>query len=542
MDDGVEKAVLEKELGALESFGEFLANGLLDAAGAGKADERAGLRDVEVAEHGEAGGDAAGRRIGKQGNVREFLLVELGKGGGYFGKLHEADGAFHHARATGTRNGDEGLARVDGKFDAASDFFTDDGAHRAADEAELHGAEDDGPAAELAFGGDDGVVHAEFFLGFAEARRIGLGVNKFERVGGGHTGVVLGPAAVEEHFKALLGVHLEMELTLRADVEIRLEILAEDDGVAGLALDPQAFGAHAALFGRGGLLDRFFVALEPGHGRKLKVNSSKLKVESQIHAASSVLIVDPPLSQYTLGVGVFHLAHFSDQVGKVNKLGVGVSAGADHMDALGAILEGFNDFFGIEHFVAEDVIDFVEDDEIVLAAVDCAAAGLPAFLGKLDVCRIGFGAADFDEAAAHGPNFKLVVTKHFGGVEFAVVPGTFDELDHEDFETLADSAEGSTQGAGGLALARAGVNDQESFFFGHGVSSLGAASNRAKRLESADSNAKGQVERAIQNCYPSWRRLTNSWTMAVMRSCAIGGRGVPGLACGSWRTIHKPGR
>src|SRR6266852_7128698 len=160
MDDGVEKTMLEQELGALESFGKFLANGLLDDAGAGEADERAGLRDVEVAEHGEAGGDAASRGIGEQRNVREFFLVELGERGGYFGELHEADGAFHHARAAGTGNGDEGLARLDGELDAARNFFTDDRAHGAADEAELHGAKDHGPAAKLAFGGDDGVVHA----------------------------------------------------------------------------------------------------------------------------------------------------------------------------------------------------------------------------------------------------------------------------------------------------------------------------------------------------------------------------------------------
>src|SRR5882724_7711296 len=66
MDDGVEKTMLEQELGALESFGKLLANGLLDDAGAGEADERAGLRDVEVAEHGEAGGDAAGTGNGDE--------------------------------------------------------------------------------------------------------------------------------------------------------------------------------------------------------------------------------------------------------------------------------------------------------------------------------------------------------------------------------------------------------------------------------------------------------------------------------------------
>src|SRR6266404_9103172 len=124
MDDGVEKSMLEKELGALKSFGEFLANGLLDDAGASEADEGSGFGDVEIAEHGEAGGDAAGGGIGEQRDVGELFFVELGERGGHFGKLHQTDGAFHHAGAAGTGNGDEGLARLDGQFDAASDFFS----------------------------------------------------------------------------------------------------------------------------------------------------------------------------------------------------------------------------------------------------------------------------------------------------------------------------------------------------------------------------------------------------------------------------------
>src|SRR2546428_14163042 len=104
-----------------------------------------------------------------------------------------------------------------------------------------------------------------------------LGVYELERVRGRHACVMLGPATVEEHFEAPFGVHLEVELTLGADVQIGFEVLAKDDRAAGLAFDPKAFGAHAALFGRCRLLDRFFVALEPGHGRKSPVESSKLK-------------------------------------------------------------------------------------------------------------------------------------------------------------------------------------------------------------------------------------------------------------------------
>src|SRR6266436_4793225 len=156
MDNGVEEAVFKQEFGALKTFGEFLANGLLDDARAGETDKRSGFANIEVAEHGEAGRDAAGGGVGEHGNVGQLFVVKTRECGGNFGKLHEADGAFHHARAAGAGDGDEGLARFNGQLDAAGDFFTDDSAHGTADEAKLHGAHDDRPAVELAFGGVHG--------------------------------------------------------------------------------------------------------------------------------------------------------------------------------------------------------------------------------------------------------------------------------------------------------------------------------------------------------------------------------------------------
>src|SRR5690606_3291412 len=61
--DHVEGAVLEEELAALEAFRQGLAHGLLDDARAGKANQRLGLGDVDVAEHSQAGGHAAGGRV-----------------------------------------------------------------------------------------------------------------------------------------------------------------------------------------------------------------------------------------------------------------------------------------------------------------------------------------------------------------------------------------------------------------------------------------------------------------------------------------------
>ena len=75
----VEHAVLEQELAALESFGQRLADRLLDDARTGKADERLRLGDVDVAQHGEARRDAAGRRIGEHRDVGQPRPIEPGQ-------------------------------------------------------------------------------------------------------------------------------------------------------------------------------------------------------------------------------------------------------------------------------------------------------------------------------------------------------------------------------------------------------------------------------------------------------------------------------
>src|SRR5580704_12533052 len=74
-DDGVEESVLEEEFGGLKTFREFLADGLFDHARAGKTDERAGLRNIQVAEHRVTGSDAASGGIGEDGNERELGFV-----------------------------------------------------------------------------------------------------------------------------------------------------------------------------------------------------------------------------------------------------------------------------------------------------------------------------------------------------------------------------------------------------------------------------------------------------------------------------------
>ena len=46
--------MLQQKFRTLKAFRQLLADGLLDDARSGKADQRAGFGDVEIAQHGEA--------------------------------------------------------------------------------------------------------------------------------------------------------------------------------------------------------------------------------------------------------------------------------------------------------------------------------------------------------------------------------------------------------------------------------------------------------------------------------------------------------
>ena len=103
----VDHAVLDQIFGALEAFRQFLADGLLDDARAGEADQRAGLGDLHVAQHGVGGGDAAGGRIGEHDDVGLLRLAQHLHRDRGARHLHQREDAFLHARAAGGREHDE---------------------------------------------------------------------------------------------------------------------------------------------------------------------------------------------------------------------------------------------------------------------------------------------------------------------------------------------------------------------------------------------------------------------------------------------------
>ena len=67
--------MFQEVLGTLKPFRQLLLQGLLDDPGAGEADDRPRLGDDDVPQHGEAGRNPAGGRIGKNGNIGQTVFL-----------------------------------------------------------------------------------------------------------------------------------------------------------------------------------------------------------------------------------------------------------------------------------------------------------------------------------------------------------------------------------------------------------------------------------------------------------------------------------
>ncbi len=95
-NDQVYKTVIQQVFGGLEAIGKLLFDGFFNDAATGKADKGFGFGDVNVAHHGEAGGNAPCGGIGHNGNIGYIIFPQAGKNRTGFRHLHQGNDAFVH--------------------------------------------------------------------------------------------------------------------------------------------------------------------------------------------------------------------------------------------------------------------------------------------------------------------------------------------------------------------------------------------------------------------------------------------------------------
>ena len=116
-NDGVNKPVVLEVFRGLEVVGQFFAQGLLNHAAAGEANQGFGLGQDQIAEHREAGGHATGGGVGEQGDVEQFSGPVPLQRAGDLGHLHQAQHALLHAGTTAGADHKHGQLLLGGCFD-----------------------------------------------------------------------------------------------------------------------------------------------------------------------------------------------------------------------------------------------------------------------------------------------------------------------------------------------------------------------------------------------------------------------------------------
>ena len=212
------------ELAALEAGGQLLTDGLLDDAGAGKADQRTGLGQHDVAQAGEAGRDTAGGRMGQVADVQPALGGEFLNGGAGLGHLHQAEDALLHAGAAAGGEDDQRQLFVGGVLDGAGDLLTHRGAHAAHEEVAVQNHNHNRHALNLAGGGDGRI------------RQAGL------------AGLLGQLFLVAGEFEGIVALQLLVQLTEGAVVQNQGQAVVTADGLIAPAVgaDIHALGPGAA--------------------------------------------------------------------------------------------------------------------------------------------------------------------------------------------------------------------------------------------------------------------------------------------------------
>ena len=151
--------------------------------------------------------------------------------------------------------------------------------------------------------------------------------------------------------------------------------------------------------------------------------------------------------------------HLGDQIGGLDQRLGRVAAGDDDVDVGRLVVAQERDHFVDRQIVvAEHDVEFVEQHDLVLAGGDDRLGALPGGAGRGEVALAILGLPG--EALAHRVD-RHEVAEFLQRDALAGLPLALDELDDGDRHAVAEGAEDHAEGGRRLALALAGVDDQQ---------------------------------------------------------------------------------
>lgn len=168
-----------------------------------------------------------------------MFLAKTSQGSAYLRHLHQRVDSFLHTGTARRGNDDNRALLLDADLNDTSEFFSDDGTHASAEEAELEYSQTDRNVQNSGPSGKNCIQTARVFLRALKPLFVLLAILKIKRVRGLQGGVdLLEGMPIREQGDALTRREAEMMVTLTADAKGAPEIFSVQHDPAARALGP----------------------------------------------------------------------------------------------------------------------------------------------------------------------------------------------------------------------------------------------------------------------------------------------------------------
>ena len=159
---------------------------------------------------------------------------------------------------------------------------------------------------------------------------------------------------------------------------------------------------------------------------------------------------------------MFDQGHFRYQIGDLHERRLGVASGYHHVLLPGLVFQRLEHLLEGQVIIAQYDIEFVENYHVIARIGDHFLGCLPRPARRGDIAGAVLGVPG--EALAHGLQCDELGEAGENGA-FAGLPHALDELDDPDPHAVANRPDRQAEGGGRLALALAGIDDDEAAFF-----------------------------------------------------------------------------
>ena len=231
--------MLQKELGTLESLRQFLPDGLLDNPGTCESDQRLRLCQYHVAQHGETGRHASGRRIRQYADIEKPCVAMTLEGSRSLRHLHQGRYPLLHPGAPGAREDNHRKFFFGGSFYRAGNLLAHHFAHAGHEKTSVADAKGNFGSMNTCFSCNDSLVKTRLFLKYFQFLFVSFVI---QRIPGGKSLIPLFERVfIRYHLYAAVCVDTEISSAFWTDIIVLFHILCKNGTAALIAFAQKPF-------------------------------------------------------------------------------------------------------------------------------------------------------------------------------------------------------------------------------------------------------------------------------------------------------------